>query len=56
MVMLWLMAASAVLAGFHFDQQLASLLVFSTAEIQMLALGALFGLGLGRLIRQLEAI
>jgi hypothetical protein len=54
--MLWLIAASVVLAGFHFDEQLASLLDFSTGEIQVLVIGALFGLGLGLLIRKLETI
>ncbi len=54
--MLWLIAASVVLAGFHFDEQLASLRVFSIGEVQVLVMGALFGLGIGLLIRKLEAL
>lgn len=54
--MLWLIAASLVLSGFHFADQIASLGVFSTSESQVLMMGALFGLGLGLLIRKVESI
>jgi len=54
--MLWLIAASVVLAGFHFDEQITSLGVFSAGETQVLVMGALFGLALGLLIRKLETI
>jgi hypothetical protein len=54
--MLWLITASFILTGFHFDEQIASLGVFSTAETQVLVMGALFGLGVGLLIRKFETI
>ena len=54
--MLWLIAASVVLAGFHFDEQIASLGVFSAAETRFVVMGALFGLALGLLIRKVETI
>jgi hypothetical protein len=54
--MLWLIAASVVMAGLHFDEQIASLGVFSIGEAQVLVMGALFGLSLGLVIRKLESI
>jgi hypothetical protein len=54
--MLWLIAASVLLSGFHFDEQIASLGIFSASETQVLVMGALFGLGLGLLVRRVETI
>jgi hypothetical protein len=52
----WLLTTTIALAGFHFDEQLASWLVFSAAEIHYLLTGALIGLGTGFAIRKLESL
>jgi hypothetical protein len=54
--MLWVVVTTIVLAGFQFDEQLASLEIYNTAEINLLVGGTLVGLALGFLVRKIEAI
>jgi hypothetical protein len=54
--MSWLVAACVILAGYHFDHQLAELMVFSTSEIHYLVTGALVGLGTGFALRKMETL
>ena len=52
----WLVAASLILAGYHFDHQLAALMVFSPSELHYMVTGALVGLGTGFAIRKMETL
>jgi hypothetical protein len=54
--MLWLVVTTVVLAGFQFNEALASLEIYNAAEINFLVGGTLVGLALGFLIRKIEAV
>jgi hypothetical protein len=54
--MTWFVALLLLLAGYRFDAELASWLLFSQTEIHYLVTGSLIGLGTGYAIRKLEAM
>lgn len=54
-MLLWVVVTTIVLAGFQFDQQLASLEIYNASEINLLVGGTLLGLALGFAIRNIES-